>query len=102
MLPTEQRFKADNFSALDLLLRLIHKSQFVTRNRMAQIVFEHSALTDLGAHLCFEETIGVAAFGLGAVERRVGVGEKRLAIRRIVGTERDTDTRRDLALRRII
>ena len=68
---------------------------------MPQIVLEHPAFPDLGAHPCLEETTGVAAFGLGAVERGVGVGEKRLTIRRVVGKERDADAGRDMGVGRL-
>jgi len=66
-------------------------------------MFQHPAFADLGAHPCFEEAIGIAAFGLGTVEGGVGMGEKRLTIRGIVRIERDADAGRDAkGLRRIV
>ena len=91
MLPAQQGLEAGDGLAPNVLLRLIHQAQFVARDREPQIMFQQSAFADLGAHPCFEETIGVAAFALGAVERGVGMGEKRLTIRRVVRTERDAD-----------
>ncbi len=101
MLPAQQAFEADNFRALDFLLGLIDQSQLVARNRVTQIVLEHSAFADLGAHPFLEETIGIAAFGLGAVEGGVGAGEKGLTIRRVVGIKRKADAGCDAGLRRI-
>ena len=63
-------------------------------------MFKHSAFAHLGAHLRLEETIGVAAFGLGAVEGRIGMGKKRLTIRSVVGIECDADAGGDVLLSR--
>jgi hypothetical protein len=65
--------KADHVPALGFLLGLIRQPQLAARHRKAQIVLEHAALANLGTHLRFEEAVGVAAFGLGTVQRRVGM-----------------------------
>ena len=69
---------------------------------MTQIVLDQPAFANLDAHFGLEETIGVAAFVLGAVERGIGMGEKRVTVRRVVGAKRDADRGRNPGLRRIV
>ena len=47
--------------------------EFLMRERVAQIEFEHAARLDGVRHLVPEEAEGAAAVGLGAIERHVGI-----------------------------
>ena len=95
MLPAQQGLEAGDASVADVALRLIHQPQFVARDRKPQIMFQQPALAHLGAHLGLEEAIGVAAFGLGSIERGVGVGEQGVTVSGVVGTDGDADAGRD-------
>ena len=95
MLPAQQGFETGHGLVMHALLRLIDQPQLVARDRQTQIMLQHPAFTDRGAHRRLEEAIGVAAVGLGAVERGIGVAEQGLAIDGVVGANRDADAGRD-------
>ena len=76
MLPARQRLEAEHL-AVDRRLRLVVQEQLVARDRRAQIELQRVALAQAAVHLGVEEAHHLAAVGLGAVERGVGIGEQR-------------------------
>jgi hypothetical protein len=76
MLPAHQRFDRDDLLAIDLVARLIVEDEFVVFERMAQVIFHLPARLDLVAHVRFEIAPGVFAFGLGLIQRDVGVADQ--------------------------
>ena len=81
MLPAGERLESEDL-AVDLGLRLIVQDELVVRDRRAQIVLQRVALAQAPVHVGVEEADHVAAVGLGAVERGIGVGEQRHRCRR--------------------
>lgn len=94
VIPAQQGFEADHGPSLNVFLWLIDQIELAAGHRLPQIVLQHAAVMDFRAHSRFEETVGGAAFHLGAVERGIGVHEQRLAIVRIVRADRDADAAR--------
>ncbi len=95
MLPAQQGLKPVHGLAAYAALRLIHQPQFVSGNRQAQIVLEHPPLADGGAHARLIEPIGVAAIGLGTIERGIGMAEQCFAVHCVVRADRNADAGRD-------
>ena len=46
MRPAQQRLKAYDIAGPDVLLRLVHQPQLIARDRIAEIVFEKTAVMD--------------------------------------------------------
>ena len=63
--------------AVDRGLRLIVQEQLVACDGRAQIELQREALAQAAVHLGIEEADRMAAIGLGAVERGIGIGEQR-------------------------
>ena len=81
MLPARQRLEAEHL-AVDLGLRLVVEEQLVARDRRAQIDLQREALAQAAIDVGVEEAHRLAAVDLGAVERRIGVGQQRRSCRR--------------------
>src|SRR3546814_20107033 len=80
MFPADQRFVAD-----DALLpggddRLIGDVELVLRERVAQIVFERLAVLRLDEQFRAVEAVDAAPYGLGGVEREIGVADQAFII----------------------
>ena len=76
MLPAGQGLEAEHF-AVDLCLRLVVQEQLVAADRRTQIDLQREAIAQAAVDVGIEETHGLAAALLGAVERGIGVGQQR-------------------------
>ena len=88
MLPARQRLEADDL-AVDAGLRLIIDHQLALLDGGAKIVQERAALAQALIHVGLEEADRPASFGLGPVERGIGVGEERRPVHAVDRIERD-------------
>ncbi len=93
-MPAEQGFETEHL-AIDLGLRLVMQRQFVMGDRRAQIMLQRVAFSQMPVHLGVEEPHHMAAVGLGAVERRIGIGDQRVGVARIRGIDRGADAEAD-------
>ena len=84
MLPADQGLEAEDL-AVDLGLRLVMQRKFAARDRRAEIVLQRVAFAQMPVHLRLEEPDDVPAVGLGAIERRIGIGEQRVGVAGIAG-----------------
>src|SRR3979411_2059147 len=95
MIPAQQSLEADDPAVGDVFLRLVDEMQLSPGDGIAEVVLQKAAIPHGGAHRSFEESIGPTSFILGAVERGIGMGEKRLPLRRVVRTYGNPDARGD-------
>ena len=89
--PAQQCFDADNFSCLNVGLRLVDELQFLAGDCISQIVLHQATVAQHLAHRGFEKTIGTPTFILGTVEGRIGMREQGLPVRCIIGADRNAD-----------
>ena len=75
MIPAEQRLHSHNQPRRQLDLRLKVEFQLAIFEGVRQIVGKIDAITHLAIKVVRVETILVAAFVLGAVEGKIGLGE---------------------------
>ena len=73
MVPAHQGFERDDLVAGDVADRLIVDFEFVALQRRPQVEFQQAPGLRAGIHPGFEEAIGAAAVGLGAIEREIGI-----------------------------
>ena len=90
MMPADQRLEADDL-AVDARLRLVDQCQFVAFDRASQLLLHRALLAQPLVHAGFEEAERAAAFGLGAVERSVGVADQRRRVAAVGGKYGDAD-----------
>ncbi len=90
MPPAHQGLEADDLAA-DPGLRLVVQCQLAAFDRRLQVVLQRAALAQPLVHRRLEEAVDAAAFGLGAIERGVGVGDQRCGVLAIGREDRDAD-----------
>jgi len=78
MVPSRQRFDADDPAGHHLDLRLVVDFELVPVERSAQLVGQRDALAHLPVEFHRMEAIAVAAFSLRAIESEIGLGQHRL------------------------
>ena len=88
--PANERLKSDEV-AVDGRLRLKMKREFIVCEGRAQFVLKRPFFAQPHIHFDVEEPRPAAAFGLGAIERRVGVGDQRDLVGAVLGKDRDAD-----------
>ena len=91
MPPADQRLNAGNFVRLDVDDRMVMQLELIVRQRIAQIVLIGAAPAGLNAHRIVEKAVGVAALGLGSVQREVGILHQLVDSRAMLGRQRDAD-----------
>ena len=91
MFPAQQCLEADQFAGGDAVQRLEVQVQLAFGQCATQADFHESALAGLFVHRRLEEAIAAPPFGLGAIERKIGVFNQRLAITPIGRTDGDAD-----------
>jgi hypothetical protein len=74
---------------------LVVQREFFARQRAAQIEFERAAPAHPSVHFGFEESIGVAAFALGSIEREIRDPQQLFRVQAVVGRDRDADAGAD-------
>ena len=94
VVPADQRFDREDAPRAQVDLRLIVQDELATRDGVSQFLLQQEFLVDLGVQLGRVELEIVAADFLGAVHRRVGVGEQRLGVRAVVGIVGDAQAAR--------
>ncbi len=95
VLPAQQSLKADDPVVTDILLRLVDEPQLTIGNRIAQVVFQQTAVAHRRAHRSLEESIGSSPLILGAVKRGIGMGQQGVPIGGVVRTYGNSDARGD-------
>lgn len=94
-MPPQQCFEPDHISGANILLWLVDEAQLALRDRAPQVLLEEAAVAYGCAHRGFEKAVDATAFVFGAIKRGIGVAHQRLPVRRIVGTNGDTDAGRE-------
>ena len=96
VIPARQCFQGDNAAGGEIDHGLEVQLQVAALEGHAQLIGDGDALVDLGVELRTVEAVAVAALGLGAVEREVGLLEHVLRLGQLGRVGRDADTRGDL------
>ena len=85
MLPPNQRLDREDAPRAQIDLRLIVEDELGSGERVSQFLLQQEFLMDLGVQLGRVELEIVAADFLGAVHRRIGVGQQRVGVRPVIG-----------------
>src|SRR5579883_2818315 len=87
MLPANQGLQTDNFAAGAVILRLVDEKDLVLFYGLAQFESERESRANLRVHGFRKELIAISSLGFGAIQRDIGVGEKRLGVRCVAVTQ---------------
>ena len=91
MIPADQRLEAADFTRRGIDERLVVQLEFVPLDRIAQIELELVACARLFRHHVFEQPPGIAAFGLGLIEREIGALDELFRLLAVLRREHDAD-----------
>ncbi|MNM84301.1 hypothetical protein D3C81_963850 [compost metagenome] len=91
--PANQRFGAHQALGFQAEFGLVAQAQLVALYGPAQFVFQGNALAGLGREVAGVAFDPVAAFGLGAVHRRVGIADQRGDIGAVLRVQAGADAR---------
>ena len=94
MVPADQRLERADAVVLEVEQGLVVELELAALEREPQVGFELPPLLRSLVEAFLEEGVGAAARFLGAIEREVGVAQKRLAVAAVVGSDRDPDAGR--------
>ena len=94
-MPAHQRLETDD-GAVDARLRLIVQDEFALLDRRAQLMLKRAPVSQAFVHMRFEEADRAASIGLGAIERRIGVGEQGRRVLAVGRIDRDADAHSDV------
>ena len=83
---------------LDVDDGMVVQLELVVRQRVTQVVLVGAAPAGLDAHRIVEKPVGVAAFGLGSIERKICILHQLVDARAVLGRERDADAGADIEL----
>ncbi len=90
MMPAHERFEAGDLP-VDMSLRLIVELKLAPRNRGMQVLLQSALFAQLLVHRHFEESDRSTHVGLGAEERRVGIGNQCRRVDPILRVNSDAD-----------
>ena len=96
--PADQRLDARHVAGVDVHDRVIVQFEFLVDQRVAQIRLMGAARVRLDTHRIVEKAPGVAALGLGAVQREVGILDELVGGRAVLGRERYPDAGADIQM----
>ena len=91
MVPTDQRLRAEQLAVGEPDQRLIEKLELGFLERLAQLGLVGAPCDHGAAQARLEELVASRARGLGALQRKVGVGQQLLGTRSLLGTDRHPD-----------
>ena len=91
MHPADQRLDREDAPRAQIDLRLIEQHEFRAGDGVSQFLLQQEFFVNLDVQLGRVELEIVAADFLGAIHRRVGIGQQRVGVRPIIGIVRDAD-----------
>ena len=83
---------------LDVDDGVVVQLELVVGQRVAQLDLMGAAGARLDPHGILEKAVGVAALGLGFIQREIGVLEELIHLGAVLGRERDADAGADIEL----
>ena len=95
MLPAHQRFRPHHLPVGDTVARLKMQFQFAVPDREPKVVFQAPALDDPGVHFTCVKAPGIAACGLGLIQRDIGIAQQFGRLACIVWRHGDADAGTD-------